>query len=452
MELASFQLVQPAPEVRIVKLTMWLRFVPIAFFVTYLTFTVLFFAFGPFDFPVENPFMLYGFLAAAHIALLAGYWRAARSQPRGYAAPWDYGRMLLWGAVLSLLLLLPTSLARTGSLIPDVAYGIENPGEAYAQTQAIINDPGSFPLVEYSRILVGPLLVMVLPLTVFYWESLTTRLRVLGVVSILGTVALFLAMGTNKAIADTVLLIPWMVFAGYRAGTIHLKLKRLLVIGICTVVAFSLFLGFFGLAMATRSGSPAVTGVFPATGSTVDSDNVLVRNLSDTSKAIVMGLDIYLTAGYYAVSLSLREPYVPMFGLGNSTFASRQFARFSSLEDFPNRSYPVRIEKYGWDSVGLWSTIYPWLASDVSFPGALILIYFIGRLFALSWLDTLGGTNPFAVVLFAQLVIMLFYFPANNQLLQSGEGFTAFWITLILWWRSRRNAEAFRTRVVTQLA
>jgi hypothetical protein len=452
MEFAPIQFVEPAGDVRVVKLTMWLRFVPIVFFVAYLTFTVLFFAFGPFDFPVDNPYMLYGFLAAAHIALLAGYWRAARSQPRGYAAPWSYGDMLLWAGVASLVLLLPTSLARTGSFVPDVAYGIDNPGEAYARTQAIINDPGSFPVVEYARILVGPFLVMVLPLTVFYWESLTKWIRVLGIASILGTVALFLAMGTNKAIADTVLLIPWLVFAGYRAGTIRLKLKRLLIIGVCSVVAFALFLTFFGLAMATRSGSPAVTGIFPATGSTVDPDNFMVRNLDDTTKTIVMGLDIYLTAGYYAVSLSLREPYVPMFGLGNSTFASRQFARFTGLEEFPNRSYPVRIEKYGWDSVGLWSTIYPWLASDVSFPGALILIYFIGRLFALSWLDTLGGTNPFAVVLFAQLVIMLFYFPANNQLLQSGEGFTAFWVTLILWWRSRRNAEAFQTRVVAQIA
>jgi hypothetical protein len=452
MHLDSIQLVQPAAEVRVVKLTMWLRFIPIIFFVTYLTFTVLFFALGPFDFPVENPVMLYGFLAAAHIALLAGYGRAAKSQPRGYAGPWEYGRMLLWGAALSLLLIFPTSLARTGSLIPDVAYGIDSPGEAYSHTQALINDPASFPLVEYARILVGPMLVMVLPLTVFYWETLTKPLRALGIASILGTVALFLAMGTNKGIADTVLLIPWLVFAAYRAGTIHLKLKRLLIITVCTIVAFSLFLVFFGLAMATRSGSPAITGVFPATGSTADTENFLVRNLDDASKAVVMGLDIYLTSGYYAVSLSMREPYVPMLGLGNSTFVSRQFARFSGLDDFPNRSYPARIEKYGWDSVGLWSTIYPWIASDVSFPGALILIYFIGRLFALSWLDTLGGTNPFAVVLFAQLVIMLFYFPANNQLLQSGEGFTAFWITLILWWRSRRNAEAFRTRVVTQLA
>lgn len=439
-------------NVRAVKLTRALRLGPIIFFTAYLTFTVVLFAVGPFEFPVENPYSLYLFLAAAHAALLFGYWRAAFGRPRAYSGRWDYQHMLLWAGVASLLLLLPTSRARTGSLIPDIAYGTANPAEAYSQTQALMNEGAGFPIVEYLRILLGPILVMVLPLTVFYWETLSRKLRLLGIAGILGTVALFLAMGTNKAIADTVLLLPWMAFAGYKAGTIHLKVRRILVLSICATTAFALFLAFFGIGMAARSGSPAITGVFPATGSTADPDNFLVRNLEDTPKAVVMGLDIYLTSGYYAVSLALREPFVPMFGLGNSTFVSRQFARVTGAADFPNRSYPVRIEKYGWDSVGLWSTIYPWLASDVSFPGALILIYLIGKLFALSWLDTLAGLNPFAVVIFSQFLVMLFYFPANNQLLQSGEGFTAFWITLMLWWRSRTQTMAVRTRAVTQLA
>ncbi len=43
--------------------------------------------------------------------------------------------MLLWAGVASLVLLLPTSRARTGGLIPDIAYGIANPAEAYSQTQ-----------------------------------------------------------------------------------------------------------------------------------------------------------------------------------------------------------------------------------------------------------------------------------------------------------------------------
>ncbi len=67
-----------------------------------------------------------------------------------------------------------------------------------------MNEGAGFPIVEYLRILLGPILGMVLPLTVFYWETLSTKLRLLGIAGILGTVALFLAMGTNKAIADTV--------------------------------------------------------------------------------------------------------------------------------------------------------------------------------------------------------------------------------------------------------
>jgi hypothetical protein len=35
---------------------------------------------------------------------------------------------------------------------------------------------------------------------------------------------------------------------------------------------------------------------------------------------------------------------------------------------------------------------------------------------------------------------MLFYFPANNQTSQFGEGFTAFWTILIVWLVTRNGA------------
>ena len=269
---------------------------------------------------------------------------------------------------------------------------------------------------------------------------------IMGVAGILGTVALFIGMGTNKAIADTVLLLPWMTFAGYKAGILPLNRQRIVAIASCGVAAFILFLAFFAAGMLGREGSPVSVGFFPATGSKVDTENVLIRQLGETPTAVVLGLDIYLTPGYYALSLALREPFVPMFGVGNSTFLYRQAARLTGDNEILKAPYPVRIEKYGWDSDGLWSSIYPWIASDVSFPGTIVIVYLIGRLFALAWLDTLAGANPFAVVMFSQFLIMLFYFPANNQLLQSGEGFAAFWVTLFLWWRTRRPAQPVRAR------
>jgi len=430
----------------------WVRIFPIVFFLVYLTGTVLFFVAGPFEYPVDNPWTLYLFLALAHLALFAGYWRAASGQPKQYFGTWKPPQLLFWSAVISLLLLMPTSLARTGNAIPDIVDGIVNTGDAYSRTVSLSEQPRGLPIIEYVRIFSGPLIGLLLPLTVFYWTRLPRTTRVLAVAGMLGTVALFVAMGTNKAIADTVLLVPWMIFAGYKAGTLPLKPGRILALGLCSVLAFILFFTFFGLAMEGRSGSPAVSGYFPATGATADTGNFLIDGLSAGPAAVITGLDIYLTPGYYALSLSLREPFVPMYGVGNSMFLYRQAARLTGDESIMKKPYPARIEKYGWDAYGLWSSIYPWIASDVSFPGTIFIVYLIGRLFAWSWLDTLGGANPFAVAMFSQFLIMLFYFPANNQLLQSGEGFTAFWVTLFLWLRTRRRPVSARLRVLAPAA
>jgi hypothetical protein len=420
------------------KLTSALRYFPIVFFQVYLTFTVVLFAIGPFEFPVDNAFMLYGFLAVSQLALLGGYLSAAHGRGSAYGGKARVSQLVLWSAAINLILLLPTSRARTGHFIPDIIAGLSDPGDAYANSQFVRQI--ALPMIEYVRISLGPLIGLLLPLTVFYWKQLKTRLRLLAAAGILGTVALFIAMGTNKAVADTVLLCPWMVFAGYKAGVLKLRSRRFWALFACGAVSFVLFLEFFGLTVVNRSGSPVAARYFPGTGMAMDSENVLLRGLGEGSSAVLAGLDLYLTQGYYALSLSLREPFVPMFGLGNSMFLTRQAARLTANQHILSEPYPVRIEKYGWDADRLWSSIYPWFASDVSFPGTILIVYYIGKLLALSWLDALTGMNPFAVVMFSQFLIMLFYFPANNQLLQSGEGFTAFWVTLLIWWRTRQRS------------
>lgn len=398
---------------------------------------------GPWEYPVESTFTLYVFLAIAHMALLVGYLSVANRDPAGYFGKLTASDLVIKSVIVSLILLLPTSRFRTGSFIPNFIGGITDPGGAYAQS-LILRESGE-PLIEYVRILLGPLLYMTLPLTVYYWDRLSPRIRFGGVVSILGTVVLFIAMGTNKAIADTVLLVPCLVFAAYCAGRPKLSRRKILRIGMASVLALSLFLAYFGFAVSSREGSPVAEGYLLAAHTRVDEDNFLVRNLPPSLSGVLIGLDIYLTQGYYALSLSLQEPFVPMFGVGNSMFLYRQAERISGNPEIAELPYPVRIEKYGWDAQGLWSSIYPWIASDVSFPGTILVVFLIGRLFALSWLDTLRGDNPFAVVMFSILLIVLFYFPANNQMLQSGEGFTAFWGTLFLWWRSRQGASLVKS-------
>jgi hypothetical protein len=57
----------------------------------------------------------------------------------------------------------------------------------------------------------------------------------------------------------------------------------------------------------------------------------------------------------------------------------------------------------------------------------------------MAWFDALSSRNPFAIGMVAQFAIMLFYFPANNQTSQFGEGFTAFWGVLIAWLLTRNG-------------
>jgi hypothetical protein len=416
----------------------WVRLLPLTFFFVYLNFSVFLFVMGPWDWPLERKGPLYLFLGAAHVALVLGYLSGASKPSAGYAGKWSVKRLIGLSVFINLALLGPTALYRIGPGGGDLLAGLFNPGEAYLQS-AIVREQAT-PTVEYVRTLFGPLLFLVLPLAIFYWNELSRSLRILSVASIAGIAIMFIAMGTNKALADIVVLTPWMLLTARYAGRIRFGRKRVLITAIVTVLAIGAFLAFFTSTQNTRSGSASKYGYLSKPHVSVDYNNFMVRNLSPEAAVGVVGIVSYMSAGYFALYLSLDEPFVPTYGVGNSYFAARQVARLTGNNDITLRPYPMRIEERGWDAYGMFSSIYPWLASDVTFPGTIVIVFLIGRLFAVVWKDSLRGDNPFAIAMLAQLLIMLFYFPANNQALQFGEGFSAFWVILFLWWRERRRA------------
>ena len=181
-------------------------------------------------------------------------------------------------------------------------------------------------------------------------------------------------------------------------------------------------------------------------GLVANPDNILIQDAPPNVRLGVLGLTAYVTQGYYGLSLALDEPFVPMFGVGNSMFLYFNAIKLTGDSGIEKLPYPVRVEhSRGWGAYETWISIYPWLASDVSFPGVILVVFLIGRLFAMSWLDTVRGENPFAVAMLAQFIIMLFYFPANNQMLQSGEALVGFYGVMVLWLITRQRL----TRSVT---
>jgi hypothetical protein len=424
-------------EQRTMTLSLWIRLLPILFFLTYLNLTVFLFAFGPWPWPVKDGTKLYTFLAFAHVALLLGYLSAAFNKPRGYYGKWRMEGLVVASLAVNLLLLIPTSISRTGSFIPNVLAGITSPGTVYFDSIILRGERTN--LVEYIRIILGPLLFLLFPLVVYYWQRLKWAIKGLATFSILSFIGIYVATGTNKAIADFLLITPWLILASYKAGFFKLSRRLKLAIIVLGLIAVYLFFWFFTSGQVSRRGSSTVYGYFPYSDTHADRDNFLVRDLPPMAQSGVIGMTSYLTQGYYALYLSLDKPFVPMFGIGNSMFLYRNASKLTGNPEIEKKPYPVRIEADGWDAYATWSSIYPWLASDFSFPGTILVVFLIGRFLAQAWVDAMRGNNPFAIAALAQFLIMIYYFPANNQVLQTGEGLTSFYFILILWLLTRRK-------------
>jgi hypothetical protein len=194
--------------------------------------------------------------------------------------------------------------------------------------------------------------------------------------------------------------------------------------------------------MVQRAGSYARTGLMPGIEARVTSASPMPNGAvasRSAARTALDGLAAYLTQGYYAVYLSLDEPFVPCYGFGNSVFLQRQLARLTGNNGILDCPYPVRIEKRGWKASVYWASIYPWIASDLTFPGTVLMIGLIGWLAGRVWLDCLGA-NPFAVALLGQVLVLLYYIPAHNKVMHSGEGVFSFWLLAGVWLIARRSA------------
>jgi hypothetical protein len=431
---------RPDAELRLRTVGAAVLYAPLLAALVYLLLTELLYAFGPWPFEIEDPWRLFGFLAASKLAMLVGFVlgvRHAVGVARAVSRHWSVDRLVMIGSLATLVIFLPTVAFRTAGGI-GFQEALLAPGKAY---EASLGARSGIPLVEYARMSLAPLTVLPLPLLIYYWRHIRLLTRLVAMTAVGSTVVLFILMGTNKALADT-LIIGFVCFAAaHVAGMLRFSARGWIVLSTAGLVAIAGFLLFFTAGQATRQGAASFFGYFPELNVHAERGNWMVESLPPLGQVGALGLSLYVTQGYAALDLSLREPFVPCYGVGNSYFLSRQVSRLSGNDYFERCSYPYRIEeRYGWDDEVLWSGAYSWLASDITFPGTSLLLGFVGLLFGLAWVGTLQGANPYSVVVFALLCVGIAYLPANNQLLHAGESLFGLMGALILWWTVDRHS------------
>jgi len=113
---------------------------------------------------------------------------------------------------------------------------------------------------------------------------------------------------------------------------------------------------------------------------------------------------------------------------------SSYLEQYFGLKNMIDLTYPIRMETYfGWPGMMFWPSAFAWWASDITFPGVIILMFFIGRLYCLCFKEAYLYSNPISMTLMAYLTILLVFLPDNNQIFQTRHSFVTTVVLLFVW-------------------
>ncbi len=274
--------------------------------------------------------------------------------------------------------------------LPNFVQNILSPGAAYAAkfevTDAIAHQSSGVVLqfLTLAAILQLPLG----PLAAYYWPVLSRPMRLLSLVGGAAYASFFLFIGTLQGLGF--LLVG--VLAGFMARRVSsaigivtaTEVRRRQRVTRLAVIALALFAVYMINAQSQRLTQFNVNDRFQP-------DSILE---SLTNRNFARGVAVvihYPTHGYQGLGYDLETPFRWTEMRGSSVALDTYWEQYfgTSVKD---DTYPARTEaRTGYPADVVWSTVYPWLASDLSWAGTLVLMVFLGRWTARMWLGPCGS-------------------------------------------------------------
>ncbi len=419
------------------------------------TVSILAAATGPIDWKFSNPGSLFGFLIASLAALVTGYLAAVlkRREDSGAGAWHLNASLFLVVASIVYIAMFPfVTQVTTGRWFPDVVGALTDAGAAYRNNKRL-NETAP-PMVLYLKIVAGPLTVSILPVTLFAWGRLNVWARVLGLVTSVLAVLLNIAQGTANGFAEAC-GIAILFFGLVAAASFNKEHWRRIPMAVGAIVLIAaLFLVYYSAAMRSRVATDLRNGVSGSSkiddkrvadrmsnvesyGAQLRKDSLFFVVVPERARPNGTVLDNYLTQGYHGLSMAMEESFTATYGLGFSEFFRHNMLRLvGQSEREPEivaATYAGKISARGWGVGGLWGSFFIHPASDLTFPGGVVLMAVIGFGWGASWRDLVTRGDPLAAVVFVHLCLLVFYLSANNQLFQGGERAVGFTTVLIAW-------------------
>lgn len=424
------------------------KFTPLLFVELYLSFTILLFLIGPWDFRITNPGKLYGGVVIFQLLLALGYYVGIKyikieknTLFRNDSRNLKFVKILMPIYFIVLLIGIPRSLGLSSISIKlifeKLMFALENPALSYyskmdiTQANVFLGKLGTIIMF-----LGSPISYVLLALMMLYFDKMSRFYKAFSLVLISMYVINYVATGTNKGVFDIIIILISVIFIKSftkkttkkkRSTKIYIRIFVLIFVGL---LSFNYMIG--SRSIGTNLGNNSRIGEqIP-----LKQDSVLLKVLPQPLEKPTVLLSTYLTQGYYGLALSMEVPSTPMLGAGGSMFIVDQVTK--SGYDINQYTLQQKVQdKFGWHSRVQWFTFYSWIANDFGFIGVGIYMFLLGLIFALVYKDILLHNNIIAKVIFALLMIQFFFVPANNQLMVNMNSFFSTIFIFIMWYLSK---------------
>jgi hypothetical protein len=313
-------------------------------------------------------------------------------------------------------------------------FSLRNIGFNYLYSRELLDSSYSFS--QLMRFITGFPRSISYILGFYFFNKLQRIYKIQFVLFVLLTILVYaVAHGTQKVFGDIIIYFSIVMLS--KMNQIDKKTKKIIKIASLSLL-FS-FTAYFLMNQIQRYSSIEIDiyNISARSNGNIefDLDHIIFKLFGfDIGFGLAILITSYLSAGYYGLSLCLQLPFAWTYGLGNSYPLSVFANRFLGFPNYYLDTYLNRMELlYGRGGLKSWNTIFPWLASDLTFIGALLIFIPIGTIYAISWKETIKYRNPVSILMFSTLTLALVFVPNNNQLLNGIDGFIGTVCIFIFW-------------------
>lgn len=423
--------------------------IPIVIVELYLLLTEIIFFVGPIKWGDYNTFKLIIFLLFSHVFLYIGYNYGVKRTSKNFSnikqEEKEYKLNVIMNnlkilMILMILINIAYIIIKVGSIsniLNKIVIGFLNPSANY-------NNKFN---TKFSRLYstFAPIYVVsafftfsVIPVSLYFFKKLNKFYKFLTILNILIEISKWLITGTNKGIIDVILIIIFIFLLKFLQDKKNIKPKFRKVIRVKEFILkiFLIILLITGLLFFINNINGRLLGkteyILISLNNATFKEDLFYKHIPQVIKTNMTYIQSYISQGYYGLGLALDMNFVPMFGIGHSTFLIENIGNVLD-NDFYLRNYTERISYLGWSSTVNWHTAYTWFANDLSFTGVVFLMFFIGFYFSKIVNHVMEKDGVIFISLFVIMMIMFFYFPMNNQIFNNPIQFMGFCGLNIFW-------------------